>query len=834
MKIIDELAYSQIKTNKKDTLATRLSVFLAVVLLGTLIFIIGSLKEEKYKEIISTAGDYQVSITGVNEKMIENLFANDRIKKVSFDKFITSNLNAVIIEKGLYFKDLKGFEIVSGRNISSLGELIAPTRFYKKHQDYKIGSEIEVKGKNYTLVGEYRDYENSFEESALIGLLDDESKENLLNGADGLEAFIWYKNPRDTYNLTKNFLKDLQIDYRKSLDKGSLYFNKPILEYQMIYPSGIIPPKSVISEWMESYGACIILVLLFAVMIYGAFNVWNNRDIKELALLKSVGMTEKQVKRMIRRKVVKIGIIPILSGTAVSYLAANILFYFMWVNNRISYQKMSALFGEKLRIKEFHPLSFSFATLFFILLLAFITVYLSAIMPARKSAKLNVIEGLRGIVKGRVNYGKSKIWGKVENTLAKDYFKAYGSTYKIILLAMLLSAMVMTLVLVSQSYRSVDESYGKHKEQYNFQSQILTDAQINKQFISDLYGVEEIDEIHAYEDKQFKFYISDNQGFYSKELKNASVSGKKSIKDMYVSLIGLCGQDFDSMIHVNHLSKDANYILLNKTPDKDNSPYSFRNYISLTDSDRKELAVRYHADGEKMSIPIDGYIEDFPFDLDEQNQRGIYVFTTMENIEKFIEKYGQDKGDPTRYYYIKVKAKENLAAVSDNCERIISSYIPKNDHSTTNDILRQASKEEQLRNEHMLNFGIQMILIILALSNAYNSFHSNLRARKREFQLLSTAGMTNQQIEKMIYGESKILFRDVAIFYIAVFIAAILVRSYRSPYKLAFIAKKIVFSLNYLPIILIFAVIVLGVLLAIKSSIKMILADDLNSTIKEI
>lgn len=41
---------------------------------------------------------------------------------------------------------------------------------------------------------------------------------------------------------------------------------------------------------------------LFAVMIYGAFNVWNNRDIKELALLKSVGMTEKQVKKMIRLK----------------------------------------------------------------------------------------------------------------------------------------------------------------------------------------------------------------------------------------------------------------------------------------------------------------------------------------------------------------------------------------------------------------------------------------------------------------------------------------------------------------------------------------------------
>lgn len=94
--------------------------------------------------------------------------------------------------------------------------------------------------------------------------------------------------------------------------------------------------------------------------------------------------------------------------------------------------------------------------------------------------------------------------------------------------------------------------------------------------------------------------------------------------------------------------------------------------------------------------------------------------------------------------------------------------------------------------------------------------------------------MTNKQIKKMIYGESKILFRDVAIFYITVFILAVFVRSYRSQYELAFVSKEIILNLNYVPIILIFGVIVLGVLLAIRSSIKMILNDDLNNTIKEI
>ena len=135
--------------------------------------------------------------------------------------------------------------------------------------------------------------------------------------------------------------------------------------------------------------------------------------------------------------------------------------------------------------------------------------------------------------------------------------------------------------------------------------------------------------------------------------------------------------------------------------------------------------------------------------------------------------------------------------------------------------------EEQLRNEHMLNFGIQIILVILALSNAYNSFHGNLRARKREFQLLFTIGATEKQIKKMIYGESKILFKNIAGFYIAVFALAVFVRAFRSTYELTFILKEILLNINYIPIVLIFGVMVLGVLLAIRSSIKVILKNSL-------
>lgn len=180
MKIINELSSSQIRTNKKDTLATRLSIFLAVVLLGTIIFIIGSIKSGQHHEIVSSVGDYHISFTDVNTNMIDKIFDNKDIEKVSFDKMISTDLNAIIIEKGNYFKRLKGYDIVRGSNINNAGELIAPTRFFQKNKDYKIGSTLKVNGKEYKFVGEYRDYATSFEESALIGILENENSEYLI------------------------------------------------------------------------------------------------------------------------------------------------------------------------------------------------------------------------------------------------------------------------------------------------------------------------------------------------------------------------------------------------------------------------------------------------------------------------------------------------------------------------------------------------------------------------------------------------------------------------------------------------------------------------------
>ena len=832
MKIINDLADGAVKNNKKDSFSIKISILLAVILLGTVVFIVGSLKYDKCNYVRKTIGDYHVAITEVDEKLYDKLINDTDIEKISFNKIIETDLNANIYENGKYSNLLTGYEIKKGRKPNNSSELLVPERFLTKSKNYDIGSKITASDKTYTIVGVYDDYGYSFEKSMFLTMADSDKKIDLLKNNGGLEALIWYKHPRDTYTKTREILSTMNIDEKSSIDIGRLSYNTDILEYKLIYPQGIFPPKSVIKSAVEEYSAYFFLVLLFAFIIYGAFNVWNNRDLKEIALLKSTGMTAKQVKKMIKKKAFKLSALPVALGTLLSWVFANLLMYLMWLNNSVSYKNMSEIIGESFKAPDFHLVYLDPTSILIIILLSLLTVYLSATIPARKSAKIKIIEGLNGITEKNIKLGKSKINGPIEKTLAKDYYRSYRSTYRIIVISMALSAFVLTTVLVSQSYRTLNEKYNSYKSPYNFNSSIYTDKNLDKNLLADLEKVDGIKELHLYQRNDTKVYLDDNKGFISKDLKNSLDSGKIANDRLYASLYALTDEDFEKLLKENNIS-NAKYLLLNKIPKDSGSPYSFNEYIKISDKDTGKVTLKYNANGKSMPIKIDSSIDEMPYNLEAYNDNQISIFTSKSTMKKFIDEYGIDQGNPVYYYFVKIKADNNKEKVFEDAEKVISNYVPKSDHGTATEILREATSKEQTRNERLLNLAIQIILITIALSNAYNSFKGNLRARANDFKLLSTTGMTEKQMEKMVFGEGKILFKNIFLAYIFMFIIGIALRAYRSNYELGFAIKGLITNMNYIPLIVVFVFMIAGVLFAIKSGFKTI-NENSDNTFKSI
>ncbi|MGF0096665.1 ABC transporter permease [Peptoniphilus sp. SGI.035] len=820
MKIINELADAAVKNNKKDTLAIKVSILLAVILLGTLIFIYDSLRIDQYNYVKSSFGDYHVSISEIDKNFYDELKKDKDIKKISFNKIIKTDLKASIFENGDK-NNLLSYEIKKGRRPENTNELLVPEEFLIKNREYNLGSELKIKGKTYTIVGIYDDFGYSFEESLLIGIAASDKKEDLYKDSGGIEAQIWFKNVRDTYTKTREILSEMNIDEKHALDIGRLFYNRDILEYKMVYPGGIIPPKNVMNSAIEKYGAAFLLCILFAFIIYGAFNVWNNRDLHEIALLKSVGMTKRQVKKMVRLKALKLSTLPIALGTILSWAFANLLMYLMWLNNSISYKNISKILGEILKSPDFHFILPRVESIIIIVLLSLLIVYFSAKIPAKRSSKLKIIEGLNGITEKNIKLGKSKINGPIEKTLAKDYYRSYRSTYRIIVFSMALSAFVLTTVLVSQSYRALNEKYNNYKSPYNFRSSIYVDNFLDKNFVKDMEKVKGIDQLYIYQRNDTKFYVDDNKDFISKDLKESLDSGKKTKDKLYARIYALTDEDFEKLLKENNIS-NASYLLLNKIAKDDKTPYAFRKYIKISEKKMGELSLKYNKDAEPMAVKVDGMIDEMPYDLEAYSSNEIAIFTGESNFKEFIDKYGIDKSHPVYYYFVKIKAENNKEKVFEEAENIISSYVSKSDHRTTTDIIRAAMDKEERRNVGLMNLAIQIILITIALSNAYNSFKGNLRARNTDFKLLSTTGMTEKQMNKMVFLEGKILFAKILLAYILMFFAGIAARAYRSDYKLSFAIKELILNINYIPIFVVFIFMILGIMLAMRSGLKMV------------
>lgn len=826
MKLITELALSSIESKKKDTLATKLSILMSVLLIGTLIFILHSLSSNKYEYIQKNYGDYHVFLSEVDQETYRDLSSWNKVEKLQFSKFISLEKKANLCQLSPESSEFNLLDFTRGSKPKNRQEVAAPVSFMARHPEYKIGSKISSKNQTFYISGVYQSIDPSLDSSSFYGILENQNEETLFDGISGLSVEIWYKEARDSYTNTREFLKRHSIDEEKALNIGRLSYNQPILEHRLIFPSGIIPPEKYIQDFLTIYTPSLLLGLLFALMIYGAFNVWNKRSIREIALLKSIGMTEKQVQKMVLAKAIHLAKVPVLLGMLLSYFLSNLLIFLVWINNQISHKKyveISQNYIQEMGIKwvKLHP-----TPLIAILCLSLFMIYISALAPAKTSGKVSIIAGLRDQVEKRkgLKQARSKITTKIEDSLAQDYLIAFRSSYRVISLSMLVGAMVMSVVLVAQSYRSLEKDFNKFLSPYKIEANISTPYPLSKDLKNELSQLKNINQNHLYQTLEFKFFPKDNQESLSKDLKEAMDHGKKGKEDYALRMLVLSDQDFSTILNENKQDSTTLFFAYDKICKEDIRPYSKRTYIPLFQETASSIKVRHNIESQPMTIPLSGKVINFPFSLEPISHKCIYVFTNQKGLFHFLDTYGQDPADTNFYYSLKIQSKDNLESLTQKSKAILEAHIPKQDFHLTNSHLLEALNKEQERNEHLLNGGIQAIFLAIALSNAFSSFSGNIQARRKDFHILSTLGMTDKQMEKMIQLEGlKILLKTILL-YLLVFSAYLLLFSWR--HRWVYSPIEILMRINYIPLLLLFSLLSLGVHLAIISGKRKIFTND--------
>lgn len=123
-----------------------------------------------------------------------------------------------------------------------------------------------------------------------------------------------------------------------------------------------------------------LFILCGYLLIYNIFDIGVMQDIQEFGIMKTIGMTSKQIKRLMRRQILLLSLIGIPIGLVVGYGLGALLLPVILKNWEYSEEELTI-------VQSVHPAIF-ILTVFFVL----ITVFLSMRRPSKRAAKYSAIE----------------------------------------------------------------------------------------------------------------------------------------------------------------------------------------------------------------------------------------------------------------------------------------------------------------------------------------------------------------------------------------------------------------------------------------------------------
>ncbi|MPN14049.1 hypothetical protein SDC9_161375 [bioreactor metagenome] len=132
---------------------------------------------------------------------------------------------------------------------------------------------------------------------------------------DNIEVYVKLKEVGNLNRKIDNLAKDFNIDD-----------NKVIKNEALLNAMGEGRSKSAIIDYITFFMVVIIVMIATLVFIYNSFNISTMERMKEYGLIKAIGGTNKQIKRIILKEAFIIGAIAIPIGLLLGMAAGSVLF----------------------------------------------------------------------------------------------------------------------------------------------------------------------------------------------------------------------------------------------------------------------------------------------------------------------------------------------------------------------------------------------------------------------------------------------------------------------------------------------------------------------------
>ncbi len=751
MNILRKIVKKDLLLNKKRTIGTIIGIILASFLITMVSSAFAIFQNSSVQSSIDETGYYHIELFNLNKNDVENIKQDKDFKKI----IIINNLKYIspVSNMQIYSMDKESFDylnikLVMGRFPRNSNEIL----LIKGIEDYKIGDTIsltagDIVDKNGNIPGLYyfgerklantRDY--TFK---VVGFIDTYRPIYVTTGIDinSYNAYLALQNP---YHYQKDFSELLGINFNSYNNRGTKILNGVRYDYSI--------NENIISWEVFGYNVnlkviyALMLLLTLIVMIISVFSIRNSFAISVVektriyAMLKSVGATSKQIRKMVLLEGAYLGLIAcpigIILGSAFSFIISKVINYII-----VNYV-----------IDNFLNVYYKFSIYSIILSIIFsiIMIYVSTYLSAKKASIIAPIENIRNAEnfknKKKIKVPRiiSKIF-KIGGIISYKNLKLSKKKYRVTVISLVVS------ILSFITFSSFVEYTIKEIESD------LPDMEYNVSVSLDGLNSEEINKIASLDKNRIEYYapyrmygyiLPNNHILYDGIIKNLCITFesnicKESIKSVYVLINIIDDKSFREYVKEakgNYEEVKDKAILINNIKALISTrPEKFA-YYDLTD---------YHKDDD-LNVK---------FRTSNGNEEESYKIGIVTNVRKYSakgnyydelvlfmnEKYFKGEKKPYVMFYNSKNANK--------LEKEIKKIVPNVYIENTDKELK--SNKAIILIISIIIYGFIGVVTFIGLSSVFNTITSNMSSRRKEFAMLKSIGMTKKEFNNMILLEA--------------------------------------------------------------------------------
>lgn len=748
-KVIKRMAWNAIKENRRKTITLFLAVLLSSFLVFT-IFTVGDsyFRLQKIQNIRMSGAEFDAIMYGVTDEQKQMCENNPDIVLTGAvgvcgwvektDQDSTPNVGLIWADDGYWTQMMEPVrEKLEGRYPTALDEIMVTKSALKEcgYKDLEVGD---------TLAMSYGTQKGIFTGTFRIsGIWDgygpkkqffvskefyDQSGWKLSEASSG-RYFMDFKQKIMTKTQQNAFIESMNLGKQQNLFfMGDLGASVQIL-------AGII-------------GLIAITCLCAYLLIYNIMYLSVAGKVRYYGLLQTVGMTEKQVKKMMRDQMFLIG----SAGTVIGCLSGGLVSFFLIPVVVKSLGIKSGYVGAEMI--RFHP-----AVLLVTILLVGVTLLLACQKPAKMAADISPIEALgyrptHKIVKAR-KAGKSKVIARLSlRQFTKD--KKRTAVVLLSLAASLSVYLCIVTMLDSQAARTIVSNYMDTdmvitndtacKEKSEDRRDILDDS-----FVKSIKENTGVSEVHSVEFAEITVpWEPDFAEMWMKEFyaKWMSVPYSQD-RDEYQnhpenfgsSLIGIDEQEFDYLNNSLEHPINKEDFLCGK------ACIVYRNGLDFADADiigKNVTCALYEDQQTTKTFVIEGV-------TDENYYTALLGYPpTIITSDQVVNTFANN---PIR---LKTGIKYHKEYDRDTEQEILS-LLEENDNAkefSWESKIEDADEIEKAQGYMpQVGIGIVLILAFIGIMNYMNTFVVNVQSRMTELSVMESIGMTPKQLLGMLVRE---------------------------------------------------------------------------------